>query len=231
MPKIPSWLKPSKTVPRAPWSAGESNWKASPKTYLVLVTGLWIFGTGEAALVASSAGQSPWVVFAEGISKVSGITIGEATALTSFVVLLAWIPLRMKPGAGTILNAIVIALALEVMIPVYPDPKSQLSQLGLVLLGIALAGLGSALYISSHLGTGPRDGLMTGLHYKTGKPVARIRLTIEVAVLTIGWLIGGTVGIGTLMFALLIGYSVAFWFGLTAKLNNWYDLRINFDQK
>lgn len=216
---IPAWLKPAKTVPHAPWSAGESNWIAKPKSYVMLLIGLWVFGTGEAALVASNAGQSPWTVFAEGVSIATNLSIGWASVIISLGVLLLWIPLKRKPGAGTLLNVFVVALALETMIPVFPSPEPPAAQLALALFGIVLVGLGSAIYIPANLGPGPRDGLMTGLHYRTGKPVARIRLTLEVMVLTIGWLLGGTVGIGTLMFGLLIGYSVAFWFGLVDKLN------------
>lgn len=225
MAQLPSWLKPSKTVPQAPWSAGESNWKAKPKTYAMLLLGLWIFGTGEAALVATSAGQSPWTVFSEGLSLKTGLSIGWATFFISIGVLLFWIPLRRKPGAGTLLNVIFVSMALEVMIPFFPNPTEPALQLTQILIGIFIVGLGSAIYIPCHLGPGPRDGLMTGLHYKTGKPVARIRLTLEAIVLTVGWLLGGTVGIGTLLFALLIGYSVAFWFGVTARFNTWYQLK------
>lgn len=219
MLQLPSWLKPAKTVPIAPWGAGESNWKAKPKTFFMLVLGLWLFGSGEAALVAASAGQSPWVVFSEGLSIQTGLSIGTATAVISVGVLLLWIPLKRKPGAGTLLNVIFIALALEVMIPIFPNPLTTFGQLGQTLFGIALVGLGSALYIPCNLGAGPRDGLMTGLHYKTGLPVARIRLSLEVTVIIVGWLLGGTVGIGTVLFGVFVGYSVAFWFGVVGKLS------------
>lgn len=185
----------------------------------MLLLGLWLFGTGEAALVAANAGQSPWVVFAEGLSIQTGLSIGWATALISISVLLFWIPLKRKPGAGTLLNVVVIALALEVMIPVFPQPTSVLPQLTQTLIGIVIVGIGSALYIPAHLGPGPRDGLMTGLHFKTGIPVARIRLSIEVVVLTLGWILGGTLGIGTFLFAALVGYSIAFWFGIVHRID------------
>ncbi len=220
MAKIPGWLKPAKTVPHAPWSAGESNWKAKPRTYLTLLLGLWLFGSGEAALVAAQAGQSPWTVFSEGISIQFGLSIGWATFFISLCVLLLWIPLKRKPGAGTLLNVVFVSMALEVMIPFFPSPQTSFAQLSQTLFGIALVGLGSALYIPANLGAGPRDGLMTGLHFKTGKPVARIRLTLEVTVLIIGWLLGGTVGIGTVLFSLLIGYSVAFWFGIVDRVDH-----------
>lgn len=216
---LPDWLKPSKTVPNAPWSNSESNWIAKPSTYLVLLIGLWLFGTGEAALVAANAGQSPWVVFAEGLSIQTGISIGWSTFFISVVVLLLWIPLKRKPGIGTLLNIVVIAFALEVMIPVFPTPTAPIWQLVQTLIGIGFVGIGSALYITCHLGPGPRDGLMTGLHFKTGKPVARIRLSLEIAVVVIGWLLGGTVGVGTILFAALIGYAVAFWFGVVHRID------------
>ncbi len=219
MTKVPSWLKPAKTVPHAPWSAGVSNWKAAPRTYLTLLLGLWLFGTGEAALVAARAGQSPWTVLSEGISITSGLSIGWSTFAISLVVLLLWIPLKRKPGAGTLLNVIFVSMALEVMIPVFPNPQTAFGQLTQTLIGIAIVGLGSALYIPANLGAGPRDGLMTGLHYRTGKPVGRIRLTLEVTALIVGWLLGGTVGIGTVLFSLLIGYSVAFWFGVVDRID------------
>ena len=222
MASIPAWLKPSKTVPHAPWSAHGSVWKAKPVTYFTLILGLWAFGTGEAALVAAQAGQSPWVVFAEGLSIQTGLTIGWTTALISIAVLLFWIPLKRKPGAGTLLNVVVIAAALQIMIPYLPEPKTLGPQLLQTVIGIGIVGFGSALYIPAHLGPGPRDGLMTGLHFKTGIPVARIRLSIEIVVMTIGWLLGGTLGIGTFLFAALVGYSVAFWFGVVHRIDQKY---------
>lgn len=189
----------------------------------MLLLGLWLFGTGEAALVAAKAGQSPWTVFSEGVSIQSGLSIGWATFFISICVLLLWIPLRRKPGAGTLLNVVFVSMSLEVMIPFFPNPQTNAGQLGQTLFGIALVGFGSALYIPAHLGPGPRDGLMTGLHFKFGYPVARIRLTLEAIVLIIGWLLGGTVGIGTILFALLIGYSVAFWFGITHRIDQRFN--------
>ena len=218
MGKFAEFLRPHRTVPRTPWSAGELNWKAKPSTILVLVLGLWLFGTGEAALVAAGIGVSPWVVLAQGISLKTGLTIGWATFWVSVCVLLLWIPLRRKPGLGTVLNIIVIAAALEVMIPVFPTPSNTVAQVVEVLLGIGTVGAASALYITCNLGAGPRDGLMTGLHDLTGIRVGRVRTSIEVVVLTIGWLLGGTVGIGTVLFGLLIGQSVAVGFGIVSRI-------------
>jgi len=174
------------------------------------VGGLWIFGTGEAMLVDAALGNAPWTVFAQGVSVRSGLSIGVATFFTSVAVLLLWIPLRERPGLGTVANAVVIATALQVMIEVLPGPEAFGWRLLQVIVGIALVGVGSGLYLTTNLGPGPRDGLMTGIHVRTGIAVTPVRLGIEVVVLIVGWLLGGTVGLGTLLFALLIGPSVGY---------------------
>ena len=201
---------PSRTIPRTRWRSEGSRWKTGPLTFAVLIIGLWLFGTGEAMLVDATLGNAPWTVFAQGISVRTGIAIGLATFFTSVVVLLMWIPLRERPGLGTLANAVVIALALQVMIDVLPTPESIGLRLAQVLGGIALVGIGSGLYLTTNLGPGPRDGLMTGIHERTGIAVTPVRLTIEVVVLAAGWVLGGTVGLGTVLFALLIGPSVGY---------------------
>lgn len=201
---------PSRSIPRTRWRSEGSRWRSSPSTFVVLILGLWLFGTGEAMLVDATLGNAPWTVFAQGISVRAGIAIGWATFATSVVVLLMWIPLRERPGLGTIANAVVIALALQVMIGVLPTPESIGWRLAQVLGGIALVGLGSGLYLTTNLGPGPRDGLMTGIHQRTGIAVTPVRLSIEVVVLAVGWLLGGTVGVGTVLFAVLIGPSVGY---------------------
>ncbi len=219
MSAISRWLRPALTVPKTSWSAGGSNWKVSPKTFFVLILGLWLFGTGEAALVAAGIGQSPWTVLAFGIANTFGITVGEATFFVSVIVLLLWIPLKRKPGLGTVMNILVISVALEIMIPLFPHPSNVFVQLAEVLFGVLLVGIASALYITCNVGPGPRDGLMTGLNERTGVRVGRVRTLIEVVALVIGWFLGGVVGIGTLLFALLIGQSVALAFGLVERLS------------
>jgi len=219
MASFAQWLRPALTVPKTSWSAGDSNWKVSPKTFFVLIFGLWLFGTGEALLIDASIGQSPWTVLADGLAKTLGMTIGQTTFLTSVIVLLLWIPLKRRPGLGTVMNILVIAVAIDVMIPILPSPENVVAQTVQVLLGILLTGIASALYITCNVGPGPRDGLMTGLNEKTGVRVGRVRTGIEVVVLTIGWLLGGVVGIGTLLFALLIGQSVAISFGLVERIS------------
>ncbi len=221
---IQKHLKPNKTIPITPWRANHT-WdlgigREDFQRYLILFVGLIIFGLGESLLVLSTLGNSPWVVLAEGISINTNLNIGETTFLTSLFVLLLWIPLKQKPGFGTVMNIVGIATALEVGLRIFPYQDQIVFQLLFIFLGIGLVGAGSALYITCGLGTGPRDGLMTGLHYKTGVRVGRVRLGIEVVVLTLGAVLGGTLGIGTALFALLIGQSVAVALGVVDRLTS-----------
>lgn len=204
-----TWLRPAHAVPLTRWRS-DRRWTARPATLLVLVFGLWLFGTGEALVVVSDLGNGPWTVLAQGLALRTGLTIGWTTFLISAVVLLLWIPLKERPGLGTIANAVVIALALQVGVSVLPHSTTPLVQLVMVLGGIALIGIGSGLYLTTNLGPGPRDGWMTGLHMKFGWPIYGVRLGIEVFVVIIGWFLGGTVGIGTILFALLIGPFVGY---------------------
>jgi uncharacterized membrane protein YczE len=203
------FLRPSHTVPVTRWRAA-SRWRTRPSTFAILLVGLWLFGTGEAMLVASTLGNAPWTVLSQGLSSRFPISIGVATFLVSVTVLLLWIPLRERPGLGTISNAVVIALSLQVMVTVLPTPGNVVVRLFMVLGGIVVIGIGSGLYLTTNLGPGPRDGWMTGIHLRTGWPISAVRLGIEATVLVIGWLLGGTVGIGTVLFALLIGPSVGY---------------------
>ena len=168
-----------------------------------------MFGAGEACLIASELGNSPWTVFAEGVSKQTPLSVGTATVVTSFVLLLLWIPLRQRPGLGTISNAIVVGLAIDATLLVLPGDAPLGARIVEVAGGIALVAVGSAFYLGAALGPGPRDGLMTGLHRRTGRPVATIRTGIEVSALVVGVILGGTFGAGTIAFALLIGPAVA----------------------
>ncbi len=204
-------------MPITRWRA-RSRWRTGPTTLGVLCAGLWLFGTGEALLVASTLGVSPWTVLAEGLSVRLPLSIGAATLVISAVVLLLWIPLKERPGLGTISNAIVIALALQVMVQVLPEPEALIPRVAFVLLGIACIGLGSGLYLTTNLGPGPRDGWMTGIHLRFGRPISAVRLGIEAVVLVIGWLLGGTVGIGTVLFAVLIGPSVGYGLRLVGRV-------------
>ncbi|MDP1877817.1 MAG: hypothetical protein Q8M17_09695, partial [Actinomycetota bacterium] len=211
------FLRPSRTVPVTRWRS-PSRWRSSPSTFAVLVVGLWLFGTGEALLVAARLGVSPWTVLAQGISSRLPISIGLATLLTSALVLLLWIPLRERPGLGTIANAVVIAVSLQVGVLLLPQPGNEVVRLLMVLAGIGLIGVGSGLYLTTNLGPGPRDGWMTGIHVRTGWPITGIRLGIEATVLVVGWLLGGTVGIGTVLFALLVGPAVGYGLRLAGRV-------------
>ena len=214
---MPWNLRGSRTVPRTRFTA-PAVWRPTPASLTALIAGLWLFGTGEALLLASHLGAAPWSVLAQGISVRSGAGIGWTTLLVSICVLALWIPLRQRPGLGTVMNILVIALALGVTYPMVSTPDSLIGQLALVFAGVGLIGLGSGFYLTSGHGPGPRDGWMTGLHRLTGWPVGRVRLLIEVSVLVLGWLLGGIVGVGTAIFALLVGQAVALGLAVVHRL-------------
>ncbi len=211
------FLTPHKTIPITPWRA-EHRWQLSPLRVFILFFGLSIFGLGDSLLVQSNIGNAPWTVFAEGLSLKTGWTLGFSTFIISIFVLLAWIPLRERPGFGTLSNIVLIATFIQIGISIFPAQESPVGGVLYVLIGISLVGIGSSLYITCGLGPGPRDGAMTGIHNVTGVRVGRVRLAIEVTVLIAGALMGGTVGVGTLLFALLIGQSVAISLGVVARL-------------
>lgn len=219
MLKFSQFLKPHKTVPITPWRAN-SRWDLSFSRVLILFFGLTIFGLGDALVVQANLGNAPWTVFAQGLSLKTGLTLGWATFVTGVFVLLAWIPLREKPGFGTLSNIAIISAAIQFGVDSFPLQKTFLGGLASALIGIALVGVGSALYITCGLGPGPRDGAMTGIHHRTGVRVGRVRMGIEVSVLIIGAILGGKVGLGTALFALLIGQSVAISFGIVARLTS-----------
>ncbi len=209
----------AKKVPTTTWSSPDPMaTKPELKTLVILIIGLWIFGTGDAAIIAAGIGVTPWTVLAQGIGIQLDWTIGQATFLVSVIVLFLWIPLREKPGVGTILNAILIAAAIDIMEPRLPHPHEQINQLFQVLLGTILVGVGSGFYLTANLGPGPRDGWMTGIQRITNIPIGRVRTTIELIVLLIGWRLGGIFGAGTIIFAILIGPVVALFLQLTDKI-------------
>ena len=174
-----------------------------------LMLGLTLFGFGVALTVRSELGLAPWEALHQGISLHTPLSIGVAGILTGFIVLLAWIPLRQRLGVGTISNVIVVGLTIDATLWLIDDVTSAAVRWLLMFAGIAIVGLGSGIYIGSRLGPGPRDGLMTGLAQR-GLSIRFARFLIEGVVLAGGWLLGGTVGIGTLAFALLIGPFVQF---------------------
>ncbi len=156
----------------------------------------------------SALGNSPWTVLAQGVARHSALGVGGATVVLSFVLLAAWFPLRQRPGLGTILNALLVGTALAAMLPLLPAAPGLPPRVGFVAIGIACVALGSGLYLAARLGPGPRDGLMTGLHRRTGRSLRLVRGIIEGGAVIVGFALGGRVGFGTLAFALLIGPSV-----------------------
>ena len=194
-------------------------WKAKPKTFFYLMLGNWLYGTGEAILIKADIGQSPGTVLAQGIQNITGDTIGWTRFYISIGVMFLWIPLKNKVGIGTVLNIIFVSVAIDVMMPFFPSPDSYAVSVVMVIIGILVIGLGSAFYIPSNLGPGPRDGLMTGLHYRTGIPIGRVRFVIEAAFLLAGWLLGGSVGLGTVLVTVLVGEVVAIFFGIVSRVS------------
>ena len=217
MSSLLKFLTPHKTIPQTPWRA-DHRWQLSLARISILFFGLAIFGLGDSLLVQGNVGNAPWTVFAQGLSIKTGWALGFSTLVISVCVLLLWIPLREKPGFGTLSNILLIASFIQIGVSIFPLQDSFAMGVIFDLVGITLVGIGSSLYITCGLGPGPRDGAMTGIHQKTGVRVGRVRLGIEVTVLVIGWLMGGTVGVGTLLFALLIGHSIAISLGVVARL-------------
>lgn len=199
-----------KGIPSLFWSSSKPlNFKPRLTTMLFLIVGLSVFGFGEALLIAAHTGVSPWTVLAQGVSNVTDWSIGLSTFVVSISVLVLWIPLKRTPGIGTILNAVIIAAILEYVLPYIPTPDDYVFQVIQALVGILVTGIGGAIYLISNLGPGPRDGLMTGLQEITNMPIAWVRSGIEVTVVVAGWSLGGVAGLGTLLFAFLIGPAVA----------------------
>ena len=198
------------SVPITSWSSQRSN-IIIPKldTFLLLCFGLFLFGVGESILVVSQNGVTPWTVLAEGIAKKLNIGVGLSTFLISCIVLILWLPLKLKPGLGTLMNIIIIALTMGGLIPLIQFLQEIFNPLFLSFLGTILVGFGSGIYLITNLGPGTRDGLMTGISKKYNKPISLIRFSIEFSVVFLGWLLGGTFGLGTLIFASLIGPSIS----------------------
>ena len=199
-----------KKIPKVKWSSEKPfNFKPKFSTFFFLCFGLSLFGLGEGLLIVSFTGASPWSVLAQGISLNVNLSIGTITLLISVAVLILWIPLGQKPGMGTIFNALIIAIMIDLCIKYVPTPSNYIHQLLLAVISVIMVGIGGGIYLVSNLGAGPRDGLMIGLQKLTNFPIAAVRGTLEISVVSIGWYLGGTVGIGTLLFAFGIGPCVA----------------------
>ena len=210
-----------KKIPKTSWSSKKPlNLKPKFWTFLYLCLGLALFGLGEGLLIVSFTGASPWSVLAQGISLNVNLSIGTITLFISLVVLIFWLPLKQKPGIGTILNALIIAMMIDICIKFVPTPENYISQLILAIVAVFTVGFGGGIYLVANLGAGPRDGLMVGLQKKTNMPIAAVRAFLEISVVTVGWYLGGTVGLGTLLFAFGIGPAVALGLFLTEKIFN-----------
>ncbi|MFJ6077725.1 YitT family protein [Pseudarthrobacter sp. NPDC092419] len=170
-----------------------------------LLIGLALYGVSLAMLIRAGLGLDPWDVFHQGVANRTVLSIGTVVIITSFVVLLLWIPLRQRPGIGTLCNAVLVGLFADLGLAVIPDVTHVAGQFAMMAGAVLLNGVASACYIGARLGPGPRDGLMTGLAHRTGRSIRLCRTLIEVAVLAIGWLLGGSVGVGTVVYALAIG--------------------------
>lgn len=178
------------------------------RRYIQLILGLILYGVAIAMMVRAAVGVAPWDVLTQGVSKQTGLPFGVVTNLIGVVVLLLWIPIRQKPGLGTVLNVLMIGPSAQLVLNVLPEFTVLWAQILLFAGGLVVLALATGLYIGARFGPGPRDGLMTGIHKRWGWPIWAVRTAIEVTVLTIGWLLGGNVGLGTLAFALLIGPMV-----------------------
>ena len=210
-----------KNIPSVSWSSDKPlNLKPKISTSFFLCFGLTLFGLGEGLLIVSASGASPWSVLAQGLYLNFGFSVGTITIFISFIVLLLWFPLNPKPGIGTILNALIIGLMIDVCIRYVQAPENYIYQILLGAFAVLTVGIGGGIYLVANLGAGPRDGLMIGLQKKTNLPIALVRAALEITVMSIGWYLGGTVGVGTLLFAFGIGPCVALGLFLVNKLFN-----------
>ena len=199
-----------RSVPTTKWSSEKPlNFSPKPLTLIILCFGLFLFGLGESLIITASLGMSPWTVLAEGLSVTTGLSIGALTFLISLGVLLLWIPLKQQAGVGTILNVIIIAAVIEWSLPYLPHPETYVLQIAQVIIGTLIVGIASGIYLIANLGSGPRDGLMTGCQKLTNLPIAWVRIFLEITVISIGYALGGTIGIATIIFALGIGPAVS----------------------
>ncbi len=210
-----------KNIPKVYWSSHKPlNFKPKISTFFFLCFGLIMFGLGEGLLIVSASGASPWSVLAQGLFLNIGFSVGLITIFISIVVLFLWYPLKQKPGIATILNALIIGLMIDACIRYVPTPENYINQVLLGAVAVATVGFGGGIYLVANLGAGPRDGLMIGLQKKTNLPIALVRGTLEITVMSVGWYLGGTVGVGTLLFAFGIGPCVALSLFLVNRLFN-----------
>ena len=179
-----------------------------------LLAGLVLFGASIAVMAQAGLGLGPWEAFHQGISRQTGLALGTVSILVGIPVLILWWPIGVRPGIGTLLNLLLVGTATNLALPLLPAPGGWIARLAMMLAGVAGIGIASGIYLAADLGAGPRDGLMTGLHHRFGWPIFAVRTALEVSVLIAGWLLGGTVGLGTLVFAFGIGPVVQWALGI-----------------
>ena len=196
----PGIVEPMRLV-RRPQLAGRQLGRRLPQLYV----GLVIYGLAGALLVRSRLGLDPWDVFHQGLANHLGLAIGTMVIIVGALVLLAWIPLRQWPGVGTLSNMVLIGVAMNESLEVLPHVTAMAWRIAFVITGVLLSGIATGMYIGANLGPGPRDGLMTGLSRRTGRSIRLVRTCLEVSVLVVGWLLGGVVGVGTVLYAVSIG--------------------------
>ncbi|WP_203658937.1 hypothetical protein [Streptomyces sp. SID14446] len=189
----------------APGPAVSSGPRRLPRRLVQLYAGLALYGGSSALLVEAGLGLEPWNVLHQGLAELTGLTIGVVSIIVGAAVLLLWIPLRQRPGLGTVSNVFVVGIAMDGTLALLPDTHSLAVRVPLLLAGVVLNGMATGLYITAAFGPGPRDGLMTGLHRRTGRSVRLVRTVLEVAVVATGFALGGTVGVGTVLYAVAIG--------------------------
>ena len=209
-----------RSVPTTEWSSEKPlNFSPKPLTVIILCLGLILFGLGESLIITASAGMSPWTVLAEGLSMTTGLSIGALTFIISLGVLLLWIPLKQQAGVGTILNVIIIAAVIEWSLPYLPHPETYAIQIIQAIIGTLVVGIASGIYLIANLGPGPRDGLMTGFQKITDLPIAWVRVLLEITVISMGYALGGTIGLATIIFAFGIGPAVSMSLYLVALIS------------
>ena len=199
--------RPLNHLPQAPWTAA-GLWSFERHAFIILLISLSIVGIGEGLLLTASLGSAPWTILAQGISLQGGFSVGWASRLISLLVMLLWFPLKLQPGIGTVMNIVVISIFLGLTTSLLSTPAELYLRISYAIGGIILFGLGAAFYLTCHQGAGPRDGLMVGLCYRFNWKIGIVRTTIEVSVCILGFAMGGTVGIGTLLFAFSIGWVI-----------------------
>ena len=211
-------MNKSSLIPIMPWSAAHQ-WQLKPSSLLMISLATILMGIGEGLLVTSRLGSSPWTVFSQGIALQTGASIGVVVAIISVIVLLLWIPLKLRFGLGTVLNVFFIALFIDLTVQYMPPPTHFVAQFSMMCAAILLFGISTTFYLSCYLGAGPRDGLMVGICLKYGWRVGVVRTALEVTVCVIGFLLGGTVGISTLAFAFCVCWIIQYTATLFQRFN------------